>query len=443
MNNIFYPKQLVNNRFRKIENQCFFAMPFSEEYTNVYDTLSLYLSSSNYKPIRVDNNSEAGVPIINLILTGIATSQYIIVDISDKNANVFYELGIAQTLKEPENIFIIKESSAKTPFDIQHLQYIQYDKNNLKKLAETLLIKLDACQFKNDFWNAVNSENIIDINQIDMFSEYCIDIFHEDTIKVFTDILENSNSIYPLSNEKREAFWKLDQTIRHEINQHTSAINISMLFLLLYRLTIYSCEDAAISNYIQEFLKLAEFESLRTEQLISYQTDFAIELAKKEKLYDISMQWIISYFKKSKSTKVDLNRYKLESFLLCTENNAVNEYIVNALFSDNHYIREHMADIVGEKKLLFAEDNLIAQLNREDNIYTLASIMEAIGKIKSFKGAYEIFNCMEAKADELINKENFFVLKHARNSLIKIGNQELMSKFDQKYYKLLEANHAL
>ena len=44
--------------------------------------------------MRVDKNSAASVPIINLILNGIAESQYIIVDISETNANVFYELGV-------------------------------------------------------------------------------------------------------------------------------------------------------------------------------------------------------------------------------------------------------------------------------------------------------------------------------------------------------------
>ena len=114
MNNIFYPKQILKTKITTLENQCFFAMPFSAEYTNLYDTLALYLENNGYKCIRVDNNLSASVPIINLILNGIATSQFIIVDISETNANVFYELGITHTVKDYENVFIIKENEAKT-----------------------------------------------------------------------------------------------------------------------------------------------------------------------------------------------------------------------------------------------------------------------------------------------------------------------------------------
>lgn len=128
MKDIFYPKQINRIKIPSYENQCFFAMPFSEEYTNLYDTLTLYMENAGYKCVRVDNNLSASVPIINLILNGIATSQYVIVDISETNANVFYELGITHTVKDIENVFIIKEISSDTPFDIQHLQYIAYNK---------------------------------------------------------------------------------------------------------------------------------------------------------------------------------------------------------------------------------------------------------------------------------------------------------------------------
>lgn len=52
------------------------------------------MEKSGYKCVQVDNNLSASVPIINLILNGIASSQYVIVDIAEPNANVFYELGI-------------------------------------------------------------------------------------------------------------------------------------------------------------------------------------------------------------------------------------------------------------------------------------------------------------------------------------------------------------
>ena len=215
------------------------------------------------------------------------------------------------------------------------------------------------------------------------------------------------------------------------------------MFKLLNKLLLCCCSELSVINYIQEFLYLSEYESLRKEQLCSYQTDMAIELASHSKLEDVSLTWIIEYFQKSKSTKVDLNRYKLESFLMRSNNQVVNEFIINAILSDNHYIREHMSDIAGEKKLTFAEENLIVQLKRETNIYTAASIMEALGKIQSKKGASEIFDWININASSLISNENYFVLKHARNALININYMNYNEQFDLKYYDILRKNNAI
>lgn len=441
MNQIFYPKQLLASTNKRIQNQCFFAMPFSNKYKNIYDTLSIYLQNENYDPYRVDDNSEASVPIITLILNGLASSQYIIVDISESNANVFYELGIAQTLKDAENIFIIKNSYSKTPFDIQHLQYIEYDENNLKELAKKLLARLQACQYKNEFWNALYKQNIINEKQLDSFISYCSTIFSKDDIEIYTDILEKSSDFFPLNTSIKKAILKIDKVIRQEIRQPKSEEFISMLFLLFNKVLLFCCKDDKVSSYIKEFLSLSSYEDIRFEQLISMQTDLAIELASHSKLEDISLSWIIEYFQRSKSTKVDLNRYKLEAFLLKTNLTSVNEHIVNAIVSNNHYIREHMADIAGEKGLSYAEENLIVQLKREDNIYTAASIMECLGKIKSDRGIKEIYNWVNKNANDIINHENYFVLKHARNALLK--NSDLLIKFDNKYLELLKSKGVL
>ena len=102
-----------------------------------------------------------------------------------------------------------------------------------------------------------------------------------------------------------------------------------------------------------------------------------------------------------------------------------------------------MSDIAGEKKLTFAEENLIVQLKRETNIYTAASIMEALGKIQSKKGASEIFDWININASSLISNENYFVLKHARNALININYMNYNEQFDLKYYDILRKNNAI
>lgn len=443
MNNIFYPKQLYKTRIATIENQCFFLMPMSAEYTNLYDTLSLYLEREGYKCIRDDNNLLASVPIINLILNGIASSQYIIVDISEPNANVFYELGITHTVKDVENVFIIKEKLSETPFDVHHLQYIEYDRNNLKTLAVELLNRLKANEYKNALRKSVSIKQLLKFDDLDEFVDYLSKLFPEDKIMIYTSLLEGTMLEINSSQAIIEAIWEYDKILRKEVCTEESEINISLLFKLLFEILLSCCRIDEISKYIEDFLNAKEFESLYENTLLLYQTDLAIKLAEHSKMTDTALKWIIEYFQRSKSTKVDLNRYKLEAFLLKSSLDSVNQAIVNALISDNNYIREHMADIAGEKRLYIAEDNLLVQLKREKNIYVISSTVEALGKINSQKAIEVINDWLMYNSTDVISKGNFFVLKHIRNALIRISPDDACKNFDNKYLDILIKNKAI
>ena len=442
MNNIFYPKQILKAKTITSENQCFFAMPFSAEYTNLYDTVALHLENNGYKCIRVDNNLSASVPIINLILNGIATSQFVIVDISETNANVFYELGVTHTVKDYENVFIIKENESKTPFDIQHLQYISYDKNNLKQLATKLLERLKANQYKNAFKHELSMKQLLKYEEIDDFVDLFSNHFSKEEICIYSELLDGNTTVTNVSSIT-EAVWKYDKFLRENANKPEIEEYISSLFKLFFEILLSCHQNDEIVLFIDNFLHDCEYGSLSSKKLLSYQTDLAIKFAENLKLIEITAKWIVEYFQRSKSTHVDLNRYKLEAFLLKNESDQINEYIINALFSDNKYVREHMADIVGEKKLTAAEDNLIIQLKREKSIYTIPSIVEALGKIDSKKSIDTIKEWLNNNAEETIENGEYFAIKHFRNAIAKIDSKETLSDFDSKYFNVLKINNEI
>ena len=442
MNNIFYPKQILKAKTITSENQCFFAMPFSAEYTNLYDTLALHLENNGYKCIRVDNNLSASVPIINLILNGIATSQFVIVDISETNANVFYELGVTHTVKDYENVFIIKENESKTPFDIQHLQYISYDKNNLKQLATKLLERLKANQYKNAFKHELSMKQLLKYEEIDNFVDLFSNHFSKEEICIYSELLDGNTTVTNVSSIT-DAVWKYDKFLRENANKPEIEEYISSLFKLFFEILLSCHQNAEIVLFIDNFLNDCEYGSLSSKKLLSYQTDLAIKFAENLKLIEITAKWIVEYFQRSKSTHVDLNRYKLEAFLLKNESDQINEYIINALFSDNKYVREHMADIVGEKKLTAAEDNLIIQLKREKSIYTISSIVEALGKIDSKKSIDTIKEWLNNNAEVAIENGEYFAIKHFRNAIVKIDSRETLSDFDSKYFDVLKINNEI
>ena len=106
-NYIIYPKQLKRESIPVESNRCFCLMPFNRDFDIVYGTIKQYLSEKEIICNRADEIT-GSTPIISKILTEIIKSQYIIVDITESNPNVYYELGIAHTLKEARNVILIK-----------------------------------------------------------------------------------------------------------------------------------------------------------------------------------------------------------------------------------------------------------------------------------------------------------------------------------------------
>jgi hypothetical protein len=63
------------------------------------------------------------------VLNGILQAEYVIADLTGKNPNVFYELGIAHSCKPPSNVIIISQNAEDVPFDIRSMNYLMYQSN--------------------------------------------------------------------------------------------------------------------------------------------------------------------------------------------------------------------------------------------------------------------------------------------------------------------------
>ena len=57
--------------------------------------------------------------------------------------------------------------------------------------------------------------------------------------------------------------------------------------------------------------------------------------------------------------------------------------ICDAICDKDAHIREHFANIIGEKKLYSAKEILSSQLQCEKNYYSAASIIEALGELRA------------------------------------------------------------
>ena len=67
----------------------------------------------------------------------------LLAELTDRNPNVFYELGIARALQKP--VVLISSNESDVPFDLRHIRIIYYDVNDpfwgpklIEKIAENL-----------------------------------------------------------------------------------------------------------------------------------------------------------------------------------------------------------------------------------------------------------------------------------------------------------------
>jgi len=429
-----YPKQFRNVKIPIEKNRCFFIMPFAEDFDIIYGTVKHALNNSEYICSRVDEIT-GSIPIMNKILMEILKAQFIIVDITGGNPNVFYELGIAHTFKDAQNIFLIKEKGIKVPFDITHLTYLEYEKNNLKFMVSQLKQSMSENKYLSEFYEALNICGIIDFthdNQ-DAFIETLIEFVDSD-ISIASDILNSNTSIG--ESQVKDFLIKLKNQFAGNLAKYEFNI-LSKLLNFYYELLIKCNQFEFIGTFVHGIL-IDFFDESRLDEreITSLKTDFALKYAKANKQLEVVMPWIIAYFKRSKFAAVDLNRYKLEAFLLTSSSTEVNNIMIDAMTEKDCHVREHFADIIGEKQLHSAQGILCKQLVSEENYYTAGSIIGALGKLKAMNAIPFLKNWLEQHKENILNTKSYFVLKQIRITISKI-DRNLLYDFDNEYIKYL------
>jgi hypothetical protein len=119
----------VNKTINKSEKpQCFVIMPFGGWFDNYYvDIYIPAIESAGFDAKRADDLYRPG-NIVNDIWNYTKESSVVLADLTDKNPNVFYELGLAHAITKPA--ILITASMEDVPFDLRSLRVIEYNKNS-------------------------------------------------------------------------------------------------------------------------------------------------------------------------------------------------------------------------------------------------------------------------------------------------------------------------
>ena len=107
---------------------CFVLMPFKQPYSTIFkDHIARSLRAKfKLSVAKADDFFKPG-PIIDTIQFMINKADILIADVTERNANVYYEIGYAHALKK--TLILITQNISSLPFDLAHLRCIGYEYN--------------------------------------------------------------------------------------------------------------------------------------------------------------------------------------------------------------------------------------------------------------------------------------------------------------------------
>lgn len=127
-----------------MDKTCFVIMPIGEyntayfrQFLEIYEDIFIpAIRKAGYIPIRADEEKACNVIQCDIIQR-IIESDMVLCDLSNRNPNVLYELGIRQAFDKP--VVLVQQENTERIFDISIIRTIDYDKNlNQRKVKENI-----------------------------------------------------------------------------------------------------------------------------------------------------------------------------------------------------------------------------------------------------------------------------------------------------------------
>lgn len=120
------------------EKLCFIIMPFTDKLNPIYESIiKPVIKDLKLECLRADEIFTSK-PIIEDIWDNIKKARFLIADLTERNPNVFYELGLAHALNK--EVILLTQDINDVPFDLRHFRIIVYQDSisGADKLKSTL-----------------------------------------------------------------------------------------------------------------------------------------------------------------------------------------------------------------------------------------------------------------------------------------------------------------
>ncbi|WP_415063738.1 hypothetical protein [Bdellovibrio sp.] len=129
-------------------DSCFVVMSFAKPIGDYYEKIyQVAIKNSGLQAVRADSEIFGAGKIIDQIWSGINHAKVLIANLTGRNPNVFYELGLAHALGKP--VVLVCSNENDVPFDLKHIRVIYYDQTDpfwgvklIDKISENILSAL-------------------------------------------------------------------------------------------------------------------------------------------------------------------------------------------------------------------------------------------------------------------------------------------------------------
>lgn len=283
-------KDKKSDKEKITEKRCFVMMPFSDQgdypkghFTKVYEQIfAPAIIKAGYKPYRVDENTISD-SIINKIFEGVQNCEMALCDLSNRNPNVLYELGLRQAYNKP--VVLVKDEKTENIFDVSVISTVPYRSDRLyenvleaqEKICESLkstgegkdttLVQFVRAKEASYDDVKVNKDDTVNImlqsimkelqklnNNEDTYNEYKYTVI----ISVFNKDNKNWNSIRGIFS-----FLELEHGIR-AVNVTSSMVNHTILIEMYAK--DYNENKSIVRHTLQENIgEIISVRNLRNE----------------------------------------------------------------------------------------------------------------------------------------------------------------------------------
>lgn len=426
-----YPRDYIIPNQEIELGTAFVVMPIRPEFDLPLGIITDVCNTLGIKARRADDIARQDF-IMSNILDGIAKSEIVIVDITGNNPNVFYELGIAHSLRTRQAIIIITqdEDVSKSPFDIRHWSILQYDTKNLPLFRVNLNKKIRDCRNFVDYDEYIFGllkSYAFDGNQIHEFINSS-KLINEKKIQLICNILvENTNPTLCDSNELHEIYTYL--TTLGDI-QNGIFKKISWILKTL----VYTTEFV-LSKHLDTIKNMFLNRWQKENMIVMNDTDYWELVAnicskiieKKYKGKGDAIQWMTSYLQNQRMGRIDRVRGKIEDFLMTVKDNDVDKAVLDLIKNGNITARESAIDISGQKPIIESADILLQIISKnESNPYIIRSSINALARMKITSAGPFILEWMENNRDK-------WGQQAVSASLRKVA-EEALNEIDKKSY---------